>query len=127
MSRKRLYRSGRILKSIRGMFMKKRIKQLLLRGSLITIVTTVLTIAVALFSRQQFSMIKLSNILFVEFLVIFILASMMLLKNQISFKKQNSVKERQGQEEEKRLHSSIELLIISLPLLIVSSLIVIAN
>ncbi|MGM0368862.1 MAG: hypothetical protein ACQEP9_00425 [Bacillota bacterium] len=105
--------------------MKKRINQLLLRGSLITIVTIVLTIIVTLFTKQQFSMIKLSNILFAEFLIILVFASMLLLKKQLSFKKQNSVKERQGQEGEKRLHSSIELLIISFPLLIVSSLLVI--
>ncbi|MBM7556688.1 hypothetical protein [Halanaerobacter jeridensis] len=103
--------------------MKERIKTLLITGLVITIITSLITGIIPLFSNQQFKIIRISNILFVEFLILLSLSILILFKEQFVFKKPKKKNQDETKQNPNRLNSSLELILVSLPILITSCII----
>ena len=105
--------------------MKQRIKKLLVIGNIIAAITIILTLVISFFLFYCFDLIRVSNILFIEFLVLISLSILILFKEQFIFKRKNKQEiSKKEDRESNRLNSSLEFLLIALPLLIVSGLIV---
>lgn len=98
--------------------MKERIKKLLVMGLVIVIITSGVTVLITLFTTQSFSVIHLSNILFVEFLILLSLSILILFKQQFLFKSKEHREEETTKED--RLNSSLEFLLLALPVIISS-------
>lgn len=103
--------------------MKERVKTLLIAGLVITIVTSLITAIIPLFSSQQFKIIRISNILFVEFLILLSLSILILFKEQFVFKTPKKENQDQREQNPNRLNSSLELILVSLPILITSCIV----
>mgnify|MGYP006307640431 CR=1 FL=1 len=107
--------------------MKQRIKKLLSIGAIIAIITTVTTLSISFFTGNGFNIIRVSNVLFIEFLLLLSLSILILFKEQFVFKNKNSQEKEKNKDQAKnstRLNSSLEFLLIALPLLVISALII---
>ena len=107
--------------------MKQRIKKLLSIGAIIAIITIIITLLTSFFMGDGFDIIRISNILFIEFLLLLSLSILILFKEQFAFKNRDSqetTKNKSQAKDSTRLNSSLELLLIALPLLMTSVLII---
>jgi heme/copper-type cytochrome/quinol oxidase subunit 2 len=105
--------------------MKVRIKKLLITGFIFTGVTIGGLLLISTIRKIPITLIKLSDTLFSEFLILIALASFLIIREELLFKiKENRKKEVKKEEDKRRsLNSGLELIVIGLPIVIVSILI----
>ncbi|PRX34855.1 hypothetical protein BX659_102171 [Orenia metallireducens] len=101
--------------------MKERIKKLLITGCIFIGATIVVLLLISIIRGIPLTLIKISNALFSEFLILLVLASFLAIKEEFLFKIKES---KEGREKGgDNLNRGLELIIISLPIVIMSILI----